>query len=110
MALQGIANLLQTIEKVRERLNPDLQLAGVLACRVDARTNLSTEVVASLRKRFGADVFKTVIRDNVRLGEAPSYQEPITTYAPTSAGAEDYRAVAAELLKRGARRRSPQTV
>lgn len=101
MALAGLAGLVQTVERVRDRLNPQLQLAGLLACRVDARTRLSQDVVGTLRERFAADVFKTVIRENVRLAEAPSFGKPITQYDPRSAGAEDYRAAAAELVARG---------
>jgi len=100
MALAGLAQLMRTVEVVQERLNPDLVVTAVLACRVDARTNLSREVVERLRKRFGKLVLKTMVRENVRLAEAPSHGQPITQYDPRSHGAEDYRAVAVELLKR----------
>lgn len=100
MALAGLAGLWQTVERVQERLNPELHVSGVLACRVDARTNLSREVVAKLRERFGSLVLDTVVRENVRLAEAPSYHQPITVYAPDSPGAADYRAVAGEFQKR----------
>lgn len=100
MALAGLASLVQTVERVRDRLNPELRIAGLLPCRVDARTRLSHDIVETLRERFGADVFRTVIRENVRLAEAPSFSKPITIYDPRSAGAEDYRDAAAELLKR----------
>jgi chromosome partitioning protein len=100
MALAGLASLMQTVEWVREQLNPDLALCGILACRVDTRTNLSKDVVARLRERFGALVFKTVIRESVRLAEAPSFHQPITVYAPQSAGAEDHRAAAREFVRR----------
>jgi chromosome partitioning protein len=100
MALGGLAALLRTMERVRERLNPDLALAGIVSCRVDLRTNLSREIVQRLRERFGDMVFASTVRENVRLAEAPSFEQPITTYAPESTGAADYRAVAAELLAR----------
>jgi len=100
MALAGLAALTQTVERVRERLNPDLALSGILACRVDTRTNLAKDVVARLRERFGTLVFETVIRESVRLAEAPSFHQPITTYAPESAGADDHRAAARELVRR----------
>lgn len=100
MALAGLASLLNTTERVRERLNPRLAIEGILPCRVDARTNLSREVVSRLRSRFGDQVFKVVIRENVRLAEAPSFQQPITLFAPTSTGADDYRSLARELLAR----------
>lgn len=100
MALAGLASLLNTTERVRERLNPRLAIEGILACRVDVRTNLSREVVSRLRNRFGDLVFNVVIRENVRLAEAPSFQQPITTFAPTSTGTEDYRSLARELRAR----------
>lgn len=100
MALQGLASLLQTVDRTRAAFNAALAVAGILACRVDARTNLSRDVVAALRERFGPLVFTAAIRENVRLAEAPSYALPVTRYAPTSPGAEDYRAAAAELLTR----------
>jgi chromosome partitioning protein len=97
MALSGLAALVQTIERVRERLNAELTLRAILACRVDVRTNLARDVVERLRERFGPLVLKAIIRESVRLAEAPSFHQPITSYAPSSAGAEDYRAVAREL-------------
>ena len=104
MALAGLASLCSTVERVRERLNPALRISGVLACRVDMRKNLSREVVARLRQRFGSLVFTTAIRENVRLAEAPSFAKPITLYDPKSTGAEDYRALGAELLMNAERR------
>jgi chromosome partitioning protein len=100
MALAGLAALVQTVERVRDRLNPGLRLAGLLACRFDARTRLSQDIVGTLRERFGGEVFRTVIRENVRLAEAPSFGKPITLYDSRSAGAEDYRSAAAELSTR----------
>lgn len=100
MALGGLAALLRTMERVRERLNPELSLGGIVPCRVDVRTNLSREIVRRLRERFADVAFTNTIRENVRLAEAPSFEQPITSYAPDSTGAADYRAVAAELLER----------
>jgi chromosome partitioning protein len=97
MGLQGLAQLLQTVEVVRKRLNPGLRLSGVLACRLDARTKHGVEVVEKLRGRF-PQTLRAVIRENVRLAECPSMGEPITTYAPQSSGAEDYRRAAAEVM------------
>ena len=105
LALRGLATLTETVNKVGERLNPNLAIDAVLPCRVDRRRNLAGDVVAELRKRFGRLVLDTEIRENVRLTEAPSFTQPITTYAPTSSGAEDYRAAAAELLQRWKRRK-----
>jgi chromosome partitioning protein len=96
MALAGLASLWQTVERVRERLNGDLAVAGILACRVDTRKNLSKDVLATLKDRFGDLVFTTTIRENVRLAEAPSFKKPVTLYDAKSSGAEDYRALAAE--------------
>lgn len=98
MALAGLVSLLNTTERVRERLNPGLTVEGIVACRVDLRTNLSRDVVSRLRARFGDLVFSAVIRENVRLAEAPSFRQPITAYAPASTGTEDYRALARELI------------
>lgn len=94
MALSGLAQLLNTIAVVRERLNPELEIAGIVACRVDARTKHSLEIVEQLYQRFGALVYPTVIRENVRLAECPSFGQPITLYDPRSAGTLDYRALA----------------
>lgn len=100
MALNGLAQLLKTVEAVRDRLNEDLGLLGIVPCRVDTRTRHATDVVDELRKRFPKETFKTVIRENVRLAEAPSFGQAITQYETDSAGAEDYRALAGEVLKR----------
>ena len=97
MALTGLAQLLQTIAIVQERLNPALKIAGIVACRVDARTRHAIEIVEQLRARFGDSVYRTEIRENVRLAECPSFEKPITQYDSQSAGARDYRALAAEI-------------
>lgn len=99
LALEGLAQLLQTIEVVKERLNPALEISGILACRVDGRTRHAQEVVEQLRGRFGDLVYKTVIRENVRLAECPSFGKPITQYDPRSYGAADYRALALEIIR-----------
>ena len=98
MALSGLAQLLQTVELVRERLNPKLKISGILACRVDARTRHAREVVEQLRERSGPLVYRTVIRENIRLAECPSFGRPITQYDPKSAGAADYLALAREII------------
>ena len=99
MALTGLAQLLQTVEVIRDRLNPDVEITGILACRVDARTRHAQEVVEQLRQRFGKLVYKTVIRENVRLAEAPSFAKPIIQYDTRSTGAEDHRALAKEVIR-----------
>jgi chromosome partitioning protein len=112
MALNGLAQLLHTVDMVRDRLNEALRLLGIVACRVDARTRHAQDVVEELRKRFPAEVFRTVVRENVRLAEAPSFGQPVTAYDPRSTGAEDYRALAEEVLgrwkKRGAGKAPPE--
>ena len=100
MALAGLAGVMQTVDRVRDRLNPDLAVSEILVCRADARTNLSREVVERLRERFGKLVMNTVVRETVRLREAWSFAQPVTTYDPRGRGAEDYRSAAAELLER----------
>lgn len=104
LALEGLAQLLQTVDVVKERLNPELKICGILACRVDGRTRHAQEVVEHLQGRFGDLVYKTVIRENVRLAECPSFGKPITQYDPRSYGAQDYRALAAEVIKQEKRR------
>lgn len=99
MALNGLAQLLRTVELVQQRLNPQLTLHGILACRVDGRTRHALEIVEELRRRFGKLVYQTVIRENVRLAECPSFRQAISVYAPESAGAQDYRSLAQEIIK-----------
>lgn len=100
LPLAGLAQLTQTIERVKERLNSELTLSAILGCRVDTRTNLSKDVLEKLRNKFGELVFKTVIRENIRLAEAPSFAKPITMYDPKGPGSIDYRAAAKELVRR----------
>jgi chromosome partitioning protein len=97
MALNELVQLLQTVEAVKERLHAHFEVAGILACRVDARHAL--EVVEQLRERFPKLVYRTVIRENVRLAECPSFGQPLPLYQPSSHGAEDYRALASEVLQ-----------
>ncbi|MFL6240439.1 MAG: ParA family protein [Actinomycetes bacterium] len=99
-ALRGVALLIQTIDKVRERLNPRLEVKGVLATMYDARTLHSREVLARLVEAFGDRTFHTVINRTVRFPETTVAGEPITTYAPSSLGATAYRQLAKEVLVR----------
>lgn len=101
MEVQGLADLVSSVERVRDRLNPNLRLSSVVACQYDARTKLAGQVVDILRQRFGDLVFQTVIRHSIRLAEAPSRSEPITVYAPKSRAALQYRMLATEFLERG---------
>lgn len=99
-ALEGISELVATIERVKEAFNPRLTLAGVLPTMWDERTNLSRQVLEDIRAYFGEKVFESVIPRNVRLGEAPSFGKPIFLYDIKSKGAEAYLATARELLGR----------
>jgi chromosome partitioning protein len=99
-ALRGVALLIQTIDKVRERLNPQLELDGVLATMFDSRTLHSREVLGRLVEAFGEKTFHTVINRTVRFPETTVAGEPITTYAPSSAGATAYRDLAKEVIVR----------
>ncbi|HUF46715.1 MAG TPA: ParA family protein [Vicinamibacterales bacterium] len=99
-ALEGIADLMATIDGVRAALNPGLEIDGVLLTMNDERTNLGQQVGANVREFFGDKVFHTVIPRNVRLGEAPSHGLPVALYDPRSRGAEAYSALAAEFLGR----------
>jgi chromosome partitioning protein len=96
-AMEGLKQILETIEIVKERFNPVLSIGGIVLTFVE-RTTLSRQVEEQMRDYFGKLVFTTVIRRNVRLAEAPSAGEPVLTYAPDSAGSQDYRALAQELF------------
>lgn len=98
LALSGVAQIVSTVGLVQSRLNPALKIAGFLLSRFDPRTRHSVEVRDRLKAKFGDQVLNTVIRENVRLAEAPSFCEPIETYAPTSPGAADYGALCEEVL------------
>ncbi len=102
MPLAGLVALNQTIDTVKLRLNRRLRLSAVLASQVDKRTALSREIVESLRERFGDVVMETMIRESVRVAEAPGHRLPVTIYAPDSSAAQDYRAAAAEFDARSA--------
>src|SRR5262245_2982427 len=98
LALHGISLLMKTIELVKKRLNPKLDITGVIPCMYDVRKGLARDVVVEIEKHFGSKVFKTKIRSNVRLAEAPSHGKSIFDYAPESNGAEDYLALAREVV------------
>lgn len=99
-ALEGLAQLMQTVEMVRSSLNDKLHLLGLLMTMYDGRTNLSIQVTEEVKKYFSGQVFKNIIPRNVRLGEAPSHGEPITIYDPHSKGAEVYKKLAKEVIRR----------
>lgn len=99
-ALEGIAGMMDTVSRVKASLNPSLNILGILLTMFDNRTRLSQEVEDNVRQHFGDLVFATVIPRNVRLAEAPSYGQPIFSYAPSSQGALAYRKLAEEVLNR----------
>ncbi len=100
-ALEGVTQLLNTAERVQEFLNPDLELEGILMTMSDNRTNLSNDVMAQVKEHFPALLYKTIVPRSVRLGEAPSFGQPINVYDPKSKGAEAYRALCKEVIKHG---------
>ena len=99
-ALEGLTQLIHTIELVKERLNPNLIIEGVVFTMYDARTNLSLQVVENVKANLNQSIYKTIIPRNVRLAEAPSYGMPINLYDTRSVGAESYRLLAEEVLHR----------
>ncbi len=99
-ALEGISQLIHTIDLVQERLNSKLQIDGVVFTMYDARTNLSSDVVDTVKNNLNATVYQTIIPRNVRLAEAPSHGLPINLYDPKSTGAESYRNLAKEIIGR----------
>ena len=101
LALEGVAQLMETIDLVRATLNPRLELLGMLMTMYDPRTRLSTQVVDEVRRHFPQHTFETVIPRSVRLSEAPSYGKPVLEYEPTSRGAGAYADLAQELIRRG---------
>ena len=99
-ALEGLGQLMATIDLIREHLNPNLSMKGVVLTMHDGRTSLSADVTAEVRNHLGEQVFETIVPRSVRLAEAPSYGQPIARYSPSSRGALAYQAATAELLVR----------
>jgi chromosome partitioning protein len=99
LALEGLGQLTQTIERVRASLFPGLRVRGVIMTMFDPRTNLSNDVVQEVKNHFPGQVFESIVPRSIRLAEAPSYGLPISAYAPSSSGARSYEALARELLK-----------
>ena len=99
-ALEGLSQLIHTIELVKERLNPELEMEGVVFTMYDARTNLSLQVVENVKDNLNQNIYKTIIPRNIRLAEAPSYGMPINKYDSRSTGAESYRLLAQEVIER----------
>ncbi len=101
LALEGLTQLLDTVRIVKNKLNPNLYIAGVVMTMFDPRTRLASEIVREVRNHFPEEAFQTIINRNVRLSEAPSFGQSILDYDPTSSGALAYRALAEEVLARG---------
>ena len=99
-ALEGTDDLLETLERIRARPNPELQLLGVIVTLFDRRTNLARDTYKQVRQVFGKKVFKTIIGKNVRLEESPAYKETIFNFAPKSSGAAEYAQLAREVMQR----------
>lgn len=102
LAMEGLAQLMSTIDAVRRSLNPGLQIEGLVLTMYDGRTHLSQQVVDEVRRHFGDKVFNSLVPRSVRLSEAPSFGQPGIVYAPTTPGAQAYRALAVELIARTA--------
>ena len=100
-ALEGLTQLIHTINLVKERLNPELEMEGVVFTMYDARTNLSLQVVENVKNNLNQEIYKTIIPRNVRLAEAPSHGMPVIKYDSKSTGAESYRLLAEEVIHRG---------
>ena len=100
-ALEGLSQLIHTIELVQERLNPELEIEVVVFTMYDARTNLSLQVVENVKDNLNQNIYKTIIPRNVRLAEAPSYGMPINLYDPKSKGTESYLLLAEEVINKG---------
>lgn len=100
-ALEGLSQLIHTIDLVKERLNPRLEMEGVVFTMYDARTNLSLQVVENVKENLNKAIYKTIIPRNIRLAEAPSHGMPINLYDPKSAGAESYMLLAEEVINKG---------
>ena len=109
-ALEGLTQLVATINLVRDHLNPALEIKGVVLTMYDARTNLSADVAAEVRRHLSGRVFDSVIPRSVRLSEAPSYGVPIAFYSPESKGAAAYASLAAELRARDGRPLPPKAI
>jgi chromosome partitioning protein len=99
-ALEGLSELMESIDRVRHSFNPRLEIEGILLTMFDERTNLARQVLADIRSHFGPLVYKTVIPRNVRLGEAPSFGKPVLAYDVKSRGAESYLALGREVLRK----------
>ncbi|MDI9569146.1 MAG: ParA family protein [Pseudomonadota bacterium] len=109
LALKGMSKLIETIDTVKRRLNRDLEITGIIGTRYDARRKLNKGIMETIGERFGDKLFKTIIRENISLAEAPGYGQTIFRYAPKSHGAEDFLALAGEIVARKRPAPAPET-
>jgi chromosome partitioning protein len=100
LAVTAVGRLVQTIERIRAGINPRLALAGVVICRYDERRILNREAAEDLRRHFGDKVYRSMIRENITIAEAPSYGKTVAEYRPASHGAEDFAALTREFMRR----------
>lgn len=98
LALNGLVSLINTVNLVKDQLNPELEVTGIIACMFDVRTNLSNEVVRKIKESFDDKLFNSIIRECTKLAECPISGKPITQYAPSSRGSKDYMSLAREVL------------
>ena len=103
LALQGMSKLVDVVQLIRRRMNPELAISGIIPCLYDSRLRLAREVLAEIRRYFPGEVFKTAIRANVKLAESPSFGQHVLEYAPNSNGALDYRKLACEVIAQESR-------
>ena len=103
LALQGMSKLVDVVQLIRKRMNPDLAISGIIPCLYDSRLRLAREVLAEIRRYFPGEVFKTAIRANVKLAEAPSFGQHVLEYAQSSNGSLDYRKLAQEVIAQESR-------
>ena len=101
LSVKGLIKLMEMVDRIKQRINPELEITGILVTHIDQRLKLHQEVLENLRTPFSDKLFQTLIRRNVTLAEATSFGQSIFEYAPTSRGAEDYRALCKEILERG---------
>jgi len=98
LSVVGLTQLLETLEVVKSRINPNVAISGIVVSRFDARTRHSQDVVDTLRERFGDLVYNTIIRENIRIAEAPSFAQPVIAYDSHSRGSKDFRELATEVI------------
>ena len=105
MPLDGIMQLMQTVDVVRRRMNPDLKITGVIVTLYDARRSLDKTIYDAIKEKFKKELFSEIVRYNSKIAEAPTFGKTVLDYAPASTGAKAYTAIAAEIIKRCGRKK-----